>query len=304
MKGKDFLVRFSGYVVVFLLSAIFILASVVTISKSGRTVAEIIAEGALGLMFGLAIDSLLGMQGINNGKRSKEFLETKRLHGEAVDAISPRIHELDDWCEKKNREVLMLQRTKILAAEGLRYKDCFDADGQGLGYASDYTPKSKDELRALDREGRTQEKDKRRRERARERAYYKALRLKLTPLSAASLTGDSARPDDPHYFGENERGYERRSIINDFFSKGCTAGIFGYYCVEQLINFSPAALIWRCLQVGIYLAGGIFKMISAQAFITGDYRGQIVRKIDYLQMFKNSKTEVKENGGHISGEGF
>ena len=303
MKGKDFLVRFAGYIVVFLLSAVFILASVVTISKSGRTIAEIIAEGALGLMFGLAIDSLLGIQGINNGKRSKEFMETKKLHGETVDNISPRIHELDAWCEKKNAEALVLQRTKILAARGLRYIDYFDGEGQGLGYASGYTPLSKEKLRTLGREERRQEKLKYKRERAREKAYYKALRLRLTPLSAASLTGDSARPDDPHYFGENEKGYEKRALFTDLFSKACMAGIFGYYCVEQIMNFSPAALIWRCLQVGIYLAGGIFKMLSAQAFITGDYRGQIIRKIDYLQMFNNSKVEEKDNGGdNVSGK--
>lgn len=304
MKGKDFVIKFSGYISVFVLSAVFILASVVTVSESGRTVSEIIYEGALGFMFGLGIDSILGIQGLNNGKRSDLFISTKRLHGEMVNGISERIHELDGWCEKENEKALKIQRTKILAAEGLKYSECFDGIGQGKGYVSTYEYKSKKELRALDREGRTAEKAKARRERAKEKAYYKALHLRLTPLSAASLTGDSVHPDDPHYFGESERDYERRSVATDAIKKVMTAGIFGYYCVEQVMNFSPAALIWRCLQVCIYMVGGIFKMLSAQSFIVNDYRGQIVRKIDYLQMFKNSKTEVKEYGGYISGEGF
>lgn len=302
MSGKDFVVKFSGYISVFVLSAVFILASVVTISESGRTVEQIVIEGALGFMFGIGVDSILGIQGLNNGKRSEAFLKTKRLHGEMVNGISERIHELDPWCEKENAKALKIQRTRILASEGIRYSDCFNEAGEGIGYSSAYEPKSKKELRAMSHDGRAAEKLKVQAETAKRKAYRKALHLKLTPLSTAALTGDCASPDDPYYFGESEKEYERRSVTTDAIKKIATAGIFGYYCVDQVMNFSPAALIWRCLQVCIYIAGGVMKMLSAQSFIVNDKRGQIVKQIDYLQMFKNSKTEVKEDGGHISDE--
>lgn len=283
MKGKELLAKFSGYISAFLLSAVFILISAVTVNKSGRTFYEIFYEGALGFMFGVSIDGLLGMQGLSNGKRSELFLNTKRLHGAAVNDISDCIQELDGWCEKENARALKDGRAKLLISVGLKYSACFDESGVGLGYI-----KKQIDTSGLSRVKKREARLYNRRERERERVYYKALRLKLTPLSAAVLTVDSVRPDDIHYFGASEKEYERRSFFSDALKKLFTAGIFGYYCVETVLNFSAAAFIWRTLQACIYLSGGIYKMLSAQAFIVGEYRSQLVRKIDYLQMFKNS----------------
>lgn len=280
MKKKDFFVKFSGYISVMFVAGAFVLVGLLTISKTGRTVREIIIESALGFIVGILIDSILGMQGINNGKRNELFLNTKSVHGEAVEAISPHIHLLDGWCRSKNEEALKLQRTKILAAMEMKYDDYFDSEGQGKGYTLPDT-QSKQELKKARRKA---------------RAYKKALMLRLTPLSASTLTSDSVHPDDPFYFGDSEAGYERKALASDVFKKLLTALIFGYYTVDQLVNFSPAALLWRLLQVTIYIVTGVMKMLSAQGFIIGDYRGQIIQKVNYLQMFKNHVERGEKNG--------
>lgn len=280
MKKKDIFTRFSGYISVSFIAIVFVAFGLLTINKTGRTVREVVIESALGFIVGILIDSLLGMQGLNNGKRTDIFLETKTLHGQIVDAISPYIHRLDEWCKKKNEEALKLQRTRILAAEELKYGDHFDEEGQGKGIKLPEA-KTKAEIK----------KNKRR-----QKAYNKALKLKLTPLSASALTSDSVRPDDPYYFGATESGYERKAIISDVFRKVMTALIFGFYTVDQIVNFSPAALIWRLFQISVYIVTGIMKMLSAQGFIVGDYRGQIVQKVNYLQMFKNDMERVKSDG--------
>lgn len=278
MKKKDIFTRFSGYISVSFIAVVFVAFGLLTINKTGRTVREVIIESALGFIVGILIDSLLGMQGLNNGKRTDIFLETKNLHGQIVEAISPHIHRLDEWCKGKNEEALKLQRTRILAAEELKYGDHFDENGQGKGITLPEA-KTKAEIK----------KNKRRL-----KAYNKALKLKLTPLSASALTSDSVRPDDPYYFGETESRYERKEIISDVFRKVMMALVFGFYTFDQIVNFSPAALIWRLFQISIYIVTGIMKMISAQGFIVGDYRGQIVQKVNYLQMFKNDM----ERGGN------
>ena len=212
MKKKDFFVKFSGYISVLFVAGAFLLVGLLTISKTGRTVREIVIESALGFIVGILIDSILGMQGINNGKRNELFLSTKALHGEAVEAISPHIHLLDGWCRLKNEEALRLQRTKILAAMEMKYDDYFDEEGQGRGYTLPDT-QNKQELKKARRKA---------------RAYKKALMLRLTPLSASALTSDSVRPDDPFYFGDSEVGYERKVLASDVFKKLLTALVFGY----------------------------------------------------------------------------
>lgn len=277
---KDFLIRFSGYISVGMIAVAFVFVGLLTISKTGRTVNEIIIESALGFIVGMLIDSILGMQGINNGKRNDLYLSTKALHGETVESISPHIHQLDAWCRQKNADNLRRQRTKILMNEELSYEDYFDEDGKAKGYTPIYTGRDRAE---------------RKRERARRRAYREALRLKLTPLSTAALTAEGANPDDPYNFGETEGEYERHTLIGDALKKAFTALIFGYYCVEQVLSFSYAALLWRVLQISIHLVSGVFKMLAAQSFIINGQRAQIIRKINHLSAFKNDITEGKIN---------
>ena len=287
MKIKDLYVRFSGYISVGFISLVFIAMGLITINKTGRSLHDIVIESALGFIVGLLIDSILGLQGLGEGKRNELFISTRELHGQTVDDISLHIHKLDPWCAKKNAEALKLQRTRILASAEMKYDDYFDESGQGKGFVQ---PIAKD-------------KYEERKARRMERMYTKALRLRLTQLSAAMLTSDSVRPEDPFYLGENENDYKRHAIAEDAVKKSVVAIIFGYYTVDQIINFSPAALIWRLLQVSIYIVTGVTKKIASQNFIINDYRQQIVRKVNYLQMFKNS-IEKGENyvEGKISGE--
>lgn len=286
IKGKDFFIRFSGYISVGMIAVTFVLVGLLTISKTGRTVNEIVIESALGFIVGMLVDSILGMQGINNGKRNELYLSTKALHGETVESISPYIHQLDEWCRRKNEDNLRRQRTKILMNEELAYKDYFDENGKAKGYTQLYTGKNRAE---------------RKRERARNRAYRAALHLKLTPLSTAALTAEGANPDDPYNFGETEGEYERHTLIGDALKKAFTALIFGYYCVEQVVNFSYAALLWRVLQISIHLVSGVFKMLAAQSFIVNGQRAQIIRKINHLSAFKNDMIGGNTNVGEIQG---
>lgn len=280
INKKNIFVRFSGYISVGLIAIVFVFSGMLTIGKTGRTLSEIIYEGALCFIVGMLMDSILSIQGLNEGKRSDIYLDTKARHGEAVESITPYIHLLEPWCAGKNEDNLRRQRTKILMNEELVYEDYFDEQGKPKGYAPLYQGKDRDE---------------RKRERSRRKAYRKALRLKLTPLSTAALTADGANPDDQYNFGETDGEYERRVLMGDALKKGFMAIIFGYYFVDQILNFSYALLLWRSLQIAIHIVSAVLKMIAARSFIMHSQRMQIVRKIDYLSAFKNDVTEGKIN---------
>ena len=117
--------------------------------------------------------------------------------------------------------------------------------------------------------------------------YLQAVKLKLTPISAGDLTSENGKKDDPFYFGRTKEQYERQSNIMEIISKIGTACIFGYYGVKLLEDFSYADMIWKTLQVAMFLIMGIIKMYQSRMFITDEFRSRIIKKIDNLQKFEN-----------------
>ena len=286
-KARDFLKKNIGYMVVGLLSAIYIATSVITMGKTGKTIGEIMADGAIVLFLGVFINRIFDLQGMMNGEREERVQDTIRMHGEAVVRISPYLDRLDGWCDEKNAEALKMQRTKILAGEGMRYDDYFDERGGAKTFVV-----NKDRLK---------DKYLRGDEIKRLRCYRKALRLKLTPLTASGLTSEGGKKQDPYYLGRTKSQYERGATISDIVTKVIIACLFGYYGAELVQDFSYADLIWKALQIGIFFITGVIKMYQSYMFIVDEYRGRIIKKIDNLQKFENhinSKkvTEVEENG--------
>ena len=286
-KARDFLKKNIGYMVVGLVSAIYIATSVITMGKTGKTFGEIMADGAVVLFLGVFVNRIFDLQGMMNGDREERVQETIRLHGEAVVRVSPYLDRLDKWCEEKNEEALKMQRTKILASEGMRYDDYFDEKGGAKLFVV-----NKDRLK---------DKFLRGDEIKRLRCFRKALRLKLTPLTASGLTSEGGKKQDPYYLGRTKSQYERGATISDVITKVIIACLFGYYGAELVQDFSYADLIWKALQIGIFFIAGVIKMYQSYMFVVDEYRGRIVKKIDNLQMFENyinseKITEVEENG--------
>ena len=286
-KARDFLKKNIGYMGVGLVSAIYIATSVITMGKTGKTFGEIMAVGAVVLFLGVFVNRIFDLQGMMNGDREERVQETIRLHGEAVVRVSPYLDRLDKWCEEKNEEALKMQRTKILASEGMRYDDYFDEKGGAKLFVV-----NKDRLK---------DKFLRGDEIKRLRCFRKALRLKLTPLTASGLTSEGGKKQDPYYLGRTKSQYERGATISDVITKVIIACLFGYYGAELVQDFSYADLIWKALQIGIFFITGVIKMYQSYMFVVDEYRGRIDKKIDNLQKFENyinseKITEVEENG--------
>lgn len=286
-KAREFLKKNIGYMVVGLVSAIYIATSVITMGKTGKTFGEIVADGAIVLFLGMFINRIFDLQGMMNGDREVRVQETIRLHGEAVVRISPYLDRLDKWCEDKNDEALKMQRTKILASEGMRYDVYFDEKGGAKPFFVN-KDRLKDKFLRVD-------------EIKRLRCFRKALRLKLTPLTASGLTSEGGKKQDPYYLGRTKSQYERGATISDVITKVIIACLFGYYGAELVQDFSYADLIWKALQIGIFFITGVIKMYQSYMFVVDEYRGRIVKKIDNLQKFENyinfeKTTEVEKNG--------
>lgn len=285
-KIRDFFRQNIGYFAVALASAVYIATAFITIEEMGKTVAQIIADTAIVFFLGFFVNRIFDLQGMMNGDRDERVQMAISVHGETVVKISPYIDKLDDWCNIKNKENLKLQRTKILASEGMRYDDYFNEDGS----AKELTPNQDKLKNKLLRKG----------EKARIRCFKKAIHLKLTPLSAGGLTSEGGKPQDPYNFGRTKRQYETRKSIKDLISKVAIALVFGYYGVRLIQDFSYANLIWNGLQVAIFVLIGCISMYNSFIFVTDEFRGRVVKKTNNLEMFYNyiqslPKEEAKEN---------
>lgn len=280
-KIRSFLSRNAGYMIVALVCIVYVATALVGIGETGKSVKQIIADGAVAFCLGFSINRVLDVQGITNGKRDDNVIRTLQVHGETVVKISPYIERLGDWCDIKNAENLKVQRSRILASHGMRYADYFDEDGVAKGITPDEAKLNNKHLRGQ--------------EKARIRAYNKAARLKLTLLTADSLTSDNGKQPDQYNFGRTELQYEKTASVSDVISKVVIALVMGYYTVVPLEQLNYAALIWNAMQASIFLALGITKEMKSYHFITGEWRGRIVKKTNNLEAFYNY---VNNGGGN------
>lgn len=255
-----------GYLAVAIVSLIYILSGFFVPGLTGKSIYTIIAEGAMNFILGVSMNGNLTLQGVLKGKRSEELRATRQSHADAVQDIAGEIDGLDLWCEERNAQKLREHRTQLLVVVGLHYEDFFDESGNAVG-----------NKQVLSREQR--------------RALRKARRAKITQLSTASLTCDGEDAEDPFNFGETPSQYQRRTSLKDAVSKLITATIFGYFGADAVENFDLATLAWRALFVAILLALGVAKLVNAYLFVTDTYRGNIVKKINYLQAYKNCARE-------------
>lgn len=279
-KIKNFFRRSLGFMVVTVTSAAYVATAFITLESTGKTVWQVVSDGAVVYFLGLFLNRFFGLQGMILGEEDPRVVATNRLHAEKVTTISPYMGKLDEWCHKKNVQNLVEQRTKMLATEGMYYGDFFDENGS----AKEFTF----------RENMMKNRKTRRLEKLRFRCYEKAIRMKLSPLSSTLLTSEGGHADDPYNFGRTKWDYERNSVTKDAVAKIAFAVVFGFFSAELIKNFSYAELIWKGFQIGIFLLIGVSKMYMSKFFITDEYRGRVIKKIDCLQMFENDMVPTQE----------
>lgn len=288
-KTRDFIKNNSGYLAVAVICVIYMATAFVTVGETGKSVGAIIADGAVSFFLGTFINRLLDIQGLMLGEQDPKLIASHNEHSKIVLRISPNIDRLDEWCEKRNEEALKISRVKILAASGMKYDDYFEASGEPKEFVSKKCKAMSEHIK----------------EYIRHKTYKKALKPKLTPLSSDVLTSEGGKIDDVNYLGMTKGEYEARTGVRDIVSKIALSAIFGYYGVDMLANFSVATLIWRALQVGIFLIMGTIKLYRSYRFIVDDYRNRLIKKTDHLQKFDNyvKESEEKNKNEHVNTDG-
>ena len=251
--------------------ALYIVKGLYTLGESGKSVTQIVGDGALSASVGFIIGHLMRQTGINYGNDDIEVVKTKSFHSMLLDKVAPYIDRLDSFCKEESDSTLKTIRTRILSGGGLTYEECFYEDGTVRLLHIDI-PKgiSKAEKSLL---------------KAKRKALKKALRVKITPLSAEALSVDGASHLDPYNFGRTQSQYLSKKSGSDLTNKILFGFLFGYYAIYLTENASIDAVVWASLQIAIYLIFGATQMMQAYFFVKNECNARITRKIDTLQKF-------------------
>lgn len=324
-KFKQFVKNNFIYFIIAFACLAYVAYGLIQIETTGKSILEIIGQGVVIFFVGYFISLLFSMQGLLTGDRNPEVIKTNKLHSKCVADIDPRINEMDDWCEEQNVEALQKVRKQILNKEGLRYSDCFDEDG--IAMEVDFSLKEmkfeikskvdgKDTVRVLTEKEMKQynpakykiERKKilefNKHQKAKKRAFYKAMRVKITQLSTDAITATTVKANDPHNFGKDRKQYQKDEARSDLASKAIIGIVFSYFTFSFIIGW--AYLIAALVQVAIFLLMGGIKFVMSYFFVIEDLRKRTVKQINYIQKFKcdkgiSTKEEVVEELKEIKG---
>ena len=276
MEKNSFLERLyknAGYYCVGLISLIYIASSLILISKTGKSVYEIIGTGFISMVVGSLINGSLRSVGVRRGEEDQRMVDALKNHADTVCEVSPFLDKLEEFCDSENKLAIKKIRMKILATAGLKYDDCFDENGV-----------CKELLL-------TQDRNNRRKNRKIMRAYRKAVNLKIKELTVDSLTFDGGSSDNPFDFGKSKREFSKSKNATDIITRVIMAVIFGYFGVTLVSEINFATVIWNALQIVMYITSGVVGMYSTYMWIVEDYRQGVMKKVEYLKRFIASKSD-------------
>ena len=86
----DIFYKNAGYFAVLLISLVYIGGSFILISKTGKSVYEILATGTLSMLVGLLINGVFRSIGIERGDQDEKMQKTSKLYSDAVIDIVPK----------------------------------------------------------------------------------------------------------------------------------------------------------------------------------------------------------------------
>lgn len=249
-------------IAIILVSIVYIFYGVITIDKTGKSIGQIISDGAVSFLVGYAVKCLLNTQGLVNGERSESFVSSKKFYLRLLDETSNIQHYLPRYCDMENEKTLKRVQVAILRTHNIKYEDFINNN-------LDYQKLDKKQLKAV----------------------YKARSVTINLLNDAILLSDSqVSLDTGKDLRVNKINYLKSSNVRAFIIGLLFGALFGYYgIVNQGLDWANA--IWCAIQIAIYLAFGAIQYFSAYTFMADTYKTALVRKANHLERFKNMHNE-------------
>lgn len=255
-------------IIIFAVSIIYISQGIFELVENEATILEIAGNVGLAIVVGVTISTSLNSMGLKDGRNSEIFQKSMQAYGNVKSKATPYFDKIAMWCEYKNIQRLEQKRKDILQRYGLSYK------GYKFGYYEAHPEKLTHDQ---------------------EKALHDVKNCRVTKLKSNELLSDlpGAHRASRHgnFFGESEREYKTRSNFADGFVKIGVSLVCGVYSLSPLLTEDNKAMIiagviWKALQILMWIALGLTKYINAKSFMEDEYRQtHIIQKTEYLNEF-------------------
>lgn len=301
-KFRDWFTNNIFYFVIAITTCVYILKELLEIKDSGKSVAEILFDGSIFLLFGIVIIFLFRLQGIIKGYKTKEVFKAKEEKEELIEKTKDLGNEIDEYCTIKNKEELKNIRSRILASAGLSYNSCFEVDGSLIEQDFDISkiPLLSKKIKVNGKEiiKEYKDKDKIKLLLNKKKAFNKAVKVSPTPLTPNSMVSDGGKNEDRFNFGKTVIEYLSKSTSTGVIFQIIGAIIFGYYAPKLVENPTWTSLIWTSLQAIWFLLSGFGSYFMSWLYMKSDYASRLQKQNMLLREVlseKSSKTfkEIK-----------
>jgi hypothetical protein len=246
-------------IILFIIVSVYALSGLINIQETGKTPLEILASGFIALVLAWSISTLLGQKGIVNGQRSDIYKATLIEYGNKVSSVDGHTDEFEKFCEEqKAYEKDKIQRS-LIASAGLKWDKVF-VDGQFV------IPNNLQKEQII--------------------AIKKAVKAKVYNMEAGYILGGM----------EQEFRSTKDETISSFQVKESTrmgllkvlnSVIFGIYSIQIMQDFNWAAVIWKMLEVSVWMGFGYMSFFTNYEFVIEKYRKQIISKINLIVKFND-----------------
>lgn len=274
-KFEDKVARFFASqainIILIIIVGVYALSGLINIQETGKTPLEILASGFIAMVLAWSISTLLGQKGILSGQRSDIYNKTLVEYGNKVASIDGHTDEFEKFCEEqKAYEKEKIQRS-IIAAAGLKWDKVF-VDGQFII--------SKD----LDKDER--------------KAIKRAIRARVYNMEAGYILGGMEQ-ELRSVKDDTLSSFQIKESTRTGFLKVINSVIFGIYSIQIMQDFNWAAVIWKMLEVAVWMGFGYMSFFTNYEFVIDKYRKQIISKINLIIKFndiikKNPKKYIEE----------
>lgn len=258
MKTVDFIKQHLIDILIVLAVMIYILYGLLTVDKTGKTVQQILQDGAVALVFSYTLSQLFSLNGMAAGDKDERVISTNQLHAATMEKVTPYIEGLSDFCQDETQNEIKLRQTSILASAGLLYDKFINQ-----GY--DFNALSKQQ----------------------QKAYKKASKIRVTPLSVTSLTTKEEANRSTEM--PSKKKYVIRTATVGLAQKLIIAVICGYYAVRLVDNPNWSYILWTAIQSVLFLMLGVMSYYNAFSFVTDNLREGTIKKINYLEKYYNMR---------------
>jgi hypothetical protein len=227
------------------------------IQKTGHTVAQILADGFITLVFSIVLSRLLEGKGLISGEKTTEYQEAIKNYKSQRDRIGDNITLLDEWCDKYTHKRYENKVKTLLMPYGISLKD----------YQENTYDKSKfneKQLKKLNAIGKTKVK-------------------KLTTVSL--MAGDLETIKEMDYDRITKKSFTRLSASSDLVLKIVLSIVWGYYTLPAIATWNWAGAIWALMHTVLIFGLSVIKYFAAYNFVNEELRAKVMDKTNKIKQF-------------------